>query len=359
MIRIRKGTVTNILESRSGITEVIVTVEGREAKAINYDQMTGPIYIGNQVMLNTTAIHKGLGTGGNHFVMANLSITELDAPEEGHIMKLRYTPQQIKCFSVEEQDSPYHERIKNFVSLDKMPVIVATLHSMLAPAVVALKNIDKNIKIAYIMTDGAALPIALSKLVAQLRTKGLIDATITVGHAFGGDFEAVNIYSGLIAAKEIVQADVTIVAMGPGIVGTGTKYGFTGVEQGEIINAVNILGGQPVAVPRISFADKRERHRGISHQTLTILEKIVLTPCVVALPQLTGEKQSVVVQQLDNCDFTVKPRFVIEEASEHLDLMANKHNLKVTTMGRKVDEDREFFLTAAAAGVVASKLLPQ
>lgn len=357
MIRIRKGTVTRILESRPGICTALVSVEGSEAKAINYDQLTGPIKIGDQVLLNTTAIHKGLGTGGNHFVMANLSVTEMDVPEEGHIMKLRYTPQQIKCFAVEEQDSPYHEKIDNFVSLENMPVVVATLHSMLAPAAVALKSANEKLKIAYIMTDGAALPLALSKLLAKLRANGLIDATITVGHAFGGDYEAVNIYSGLIAAKEIVQADVTIVAMGPGIVGTGTKFGFTGVEQGEIINAVNILGGQPVAIPRISFADKRERHRGISHQTMTILEKIALTPCIIALPQLNGAKQTIIQKQLDNCHFAVQHRIITEAADEYLDLMTLKYNLQVTTMGRSVDEDREFFLTATAAGIVAGKLL--
>ena len=32
--------------------------------------------------------------------------------------------------------------------------------------------------------------------------------------------------------------------MGPGIVGTGTKYGFSGIEQGQIIDAINTLSGR-------------------------------------------------------------------------------------------------------------------
>ena len=80
-----------------------------------------------------------------------------------------------------------------------------------------------------------------------------MNKTITVGHAFGGDLETINIYTGLIAAKEILKGDITIISMGPGIVGSGTKYGFTGMEQGYIVDAINNLGGLAVAVPRISF----------------------------------------------------------------------------------------------------------
>lgn len=87
------------------------------------------------------------------------------------------------------------------------------------------------------MTDGASLPIYLSKNVDTLKEK-LIDSTITIGNAFGGDYECINIYTALITAKEILKADAVFVSMGPGIAGTGTKYGFTGIEQGSILDAV-------------------------------------------------------------------------------------------------------------------------
>ena len=357
MIRIRQGIINKILTSRPGKTEVLVIVEGSEEKAINYDDITGPVANGDKVVLNTTAIYKGLGTGGSHFIMANLANESIDITETGHIMKLRYTPGQVKCLAVEEQDSPYFDQINSFDSLDKMPVIVATLHSMLPPAVVAIKSVSKDsLKVAYIMTDGAALPIDFSNVVAELKNKGLIDASITVGNAFGGDYEAVNIYTGLIAAKEVVKADVVIVAMGPGIVGTGTKYGFTGVEQGEIINAVNILGGQPIAIPRISFADKRERHRGISHHSITVLETIALTPALITLPEMDEEKKAFIEAQLNQSKIREKHQILYEPTTEILDILQAKYKINVTTMGRNVEQDKEFFLTAAAAGITAAKL---
>lgn len=356
MIRVRKGTVTHVLTTGVAITEVIVTVEGVEAKAVNYNLLTGPVNVGDQVVLNTTAVHKGLGTGGNHFIMANLSFEKIDPPENGHIMKVRYTPSQVKCLTVEEHGSPYREAINDFSSLTKMPVVIATLHSMLAAIAVAAKSVNPNLSIAYIMTDGAALPLPFSKLSAELKNKGLIDATITVGNAFGGDYEAVNIYTGLIAAKEVVKADIAIVAMGPGIVGTDSKYGFTGIEQAEIINATNLLGGQPIAVPRISFADQRQRHQGISHHSQTTLGEIALTSCLVTIPEMDLAKQSVVARQLSASGISQKHKVITESVDSILDVMQEKYNIKVTTMGRSVAEDREFFMTAAAAGITAGKL---
>ena len=56
------------------------------------------------------------------------------------------------------------------------------------------------------MTDGAALPIYLSKNVDTLKKKGLIDNTITIGSAFGGEYECINIHTALITAKEVLNA---------------------------------------------------------------------------------------------------------------------------------------------------------
>src|SRR5699024_8006760 len=142
------------------------------------------------------------------------------------------------------------------------------------------------IRINYLMTDGGSLPIYFSNTVKLLKENELIKKTITIGHAFGGDLECTNIYTGLIAAKEILKGDVTIITMGPGIVGTGTKYGFSGIEQGQIIDAVNTLGGNPIVAPRISFKDSRKRHIGISHHTRTVLSEITKTSGKVIIPIL-------------------------------------------------------------------------
>lgn len=356
MIRIREGIVIKILMRYEGITEALVRVDDAEETAVNYDFMTGPLAEGDRLALNTTAVHMGLGSGGAHFVMANLSNLTVDVPGKGHIMKLRYTPAQIKCLAVEEEDSPFRARIDDFGSLMKTPVVVSTLHSMLPAVVCGIKAGGQKIRIAYVMTDGAALPLPMSRMVAKLKKLGLIDATVTVGHAFGGDYEAVNIYTGLIAAKRVAEADVIVVGMGPGIVGTDTTYGFTGVEQGEIINAVNILEGRPIAVPRISFADPRERHTGISHHTITVLSKIALTRAVVVLPKTDSVKEHFINTQLLKHGVKGLHDFVMEDGEPALKLMT-EHGIKVTTMGRQVDEDREYFLTAGAAGIFASRYI--
>ncbi len=361
MIRIRQAKVKDIISSQVEVTELLVEVEESdtviEAIAINFNLLTGPVQVGDQVVLNTTAVHLGLGTGGKHFVMANHANVAVDTTQAGHIMKLRYTPLQVKCLAVEEA-SPNRSEIEKFTDLKRMPVLVGSLHSQLPGAAVGVKKVSGGkLRIGYVMTDGAALPLPLSRLVRELKAQGLIDFTVTVGHAFGGDLEAVNIYSGLIAAREVGRADVIIVAMGPGIVGTGTKYGFTGIEQGDILNAVNALGGSAVCIPRISFADPRERHTGLSHHTLTVLEKIAVTPCMVALPKLDGSKGHFLRQQLSQRGITSKHALEELPADDILEAMVNQYQIKVSTMGRSIAEDREFFLASCAAGKLAAGLL--
>lgn len=357
MLSNRQGTVVKILERRQGVTEVLVSVDGAIHKALNYDDLTGSISPGDRILLNVTAVQLGLGTGGYHFVMANYSNTGLDDRRPGHLMKLRYTPLQVKILAVEEEESPYRQELENCTSLDGMPVLVGSLHSMVPMAAAGLRAASgHDLRITYIMTDSACLPLAFSKLVPVLKSKHLIHGTITVGHAFGGDLEAVNIYTGLLAAKAVLKAHAAIVAMGPGIVGTATKWGFSGVEQGEIINAVNILGGRAVAIPRISFADKRERHYGISHHTLTALGRIALTPAILPLPQLAQcHDLDFLLAQMTAARLHEKHQIVIEEGDSALAYLQAK-DIPVTTMGRTPEQDPAFFLAAGAAGKAAARL---
>ncbi|GAB6156928.1 DUF3866 family protein [Desulfotomaculum varum] len=357
MIRTRLGVVKEITGTRKGLTECLVEAAGEIQRAVNYDELTGQLQPGDQVLLNTTAVYKKLGTGGFHFVMANLSRPEKEVQPEGHIMKMRYSPCQVKVLSVEEPDSPYAAVMQQTDSLAGTPVIIGTLHSMLAPAAAALKKLGGGrLRVAYLMTDGAALPLPLSKLVDELKEKGIIQQTVTCGHAFGGDLEAINIYTGLLACKAVAGADVIIAAMGPGIVGSGSRYGFTGVEQGEIINAVNILGGRPIAIPRLSFADARPRHRGISHHTRTALGRIALTKATVTLPKLAPAKMEILLQQLEESGISYKHHIAVLDAQPSLAAL-QEYNLQVTTMGRGVTEDPEFFLAAGAAGIYAADIL--
>lgn len=357
MLSSRQGRVVKVLSQREGISELVVEVEGQLEKAVNYEGLTGEVRPGDRVCLNVTALQLKLGTGGYHFVMANSSNCGWDDDNPGHVMKLRYTPMQIKVQAVEEETSPYREEIEKCVSLGGTPVVVGTLHSMLAPVVAGIRlEGGSGLRVAYVMTDGGALPLAFSQTVPLLRAKGLLGGTITIGHAFGGELEAVNVYSGLLAAKAVLKADVIVVTMGPGIVGTGTRWGFSGVEQGEILNAVNILDGKAIAVPRISFADSRPRHQGLSHHTVTVLKRIALTSVIVPLPVIPVNKMTVLKKEILKTHLHERHEFVLEKGENVLKYLTDI-GISPRSMGRSIKEDFDYFLTAGAAGITAAKLV--
>ena len=197
MYSARTAEVLAVRQQTGNCEELFVRLrDGQQANALNYPPLTGPAAKGDIVVLNTTAVELGLGSGGYHFVVLNLFRPERNSTGAGHIMKLRYTPQQVKVLAVEEEASPYHEIMKEAVSLDGMPVIAAELHSMLAPIALALQDLRPGIRLVYVMTDGGALPAFFSRAVAALKARGLLSGVVTCGHAFGGDLEAVTVYSG-------------------------------------------------------------------------------------------------------------------------------------------------------------------
>ncbi|MBA1337068.1 MAG: hypothetical protein HPY66_3504 [Firmicutes bacterium] len=350
MIRTRVGTVKRIIAEAHGTQLLEVEVDGKDDKAISYLGLTGKVQIGNRLLLNTTASYLGLGTGGYHFVMANYDSPAADLHGKGHIMKLRYTPLQGKCLAVEEQQSEWHERIKAFGGLRGTPVLTVGLHSMLPPLCAAIKILKPDKRIGYVMTDGAALPMAFSDAVAELKEKSLIETAVSAGNAFGGDLEAVNFFTGIIAAREAAGCDIIIVGMGPGIVGTGTKYGFSGIEQGYIIDGINTLGGLPITVPRVSFADMRNRHRGISHHTITVLTEIAKTRSVLPLPVIEDEKLRCLKEQVTLHGIDKKHRVLFREGDLVFDAV-EEYGLQVTTMGRGIKDDPDYFKAVGSAAV--------
>jgi hypothetical protein len=204
------------------------------------------------------------------------------------------------------------------------------------------------------MTDAAALPIAVSDLVAALQARGLIDVTITCGHAFGGDYEAVSVYSALAVARHVAGADVAVVVMGPGIVGTGTRLGFSGIELGPVLDAAAGLGGVPVACLRASFADPRERHRGVSHHAITALTTACRSRVLVAVPAVGGGAEARVRADLASAGIDTRHDIV---AVDPLDVTALfvTHDLDVFSMGRPAAIDPVLFQCAAAAGTLAAR----
>lgn len=355
LMRTDIGVVSRLIRARPGAQELDVKLNAGEEQAVNYTHLLGEVQVGEQVLLNTTAVRAGLGTGGYHFVMKRAG-EEKRREQVGRIVKLRYTPLQFRCRTVEEEDSPYRQALESCDDLARMPVVVAGLHSQIAPAAAAVKALSPDSRVVYVMTDTAALPYAFSRLAGRLKEVELVDAAITVGQAFGGDYEAVNVYTGLLAAKAVLGADVAIVAQGPGNVGTQTEWGFSSIAQGDQINAVGVLGGAPIAVPRVSFADPRERHRGVSRQSLVALSRVALVETIVAVPAMDSDKLEFVHRQLDDAGITERHEVLVAKGDVGLQALAQR-GVEVTTMGRGVDEDPEFFLAAGAAGAVAAEAM--
>ena len=355
-------------KTQNGVQRLVVTYPNAKGKAIKsealrYVELAPICEVGDRILINTTAVDLNLGTGGLSPVLVNLTAIERNgpiafddpAPGGGHIMKLRYTPLQHEVLSVEEPDSPFHEIMAKAVSLKGTPVICCELHSQIPLVAAAVKYKEPDARIVYCMTDDAALLASFSTLLVQMRKAGLLDASITCGQAFGGDYEAVNLYSGLLAAVAVCEADVIICSQGPGLVGTATQFGHGGLSQAESLNAATVLDGVPIATLRVSFTDARQRHQGVSHHTLTALGRACLAKAVVPFPaNLPSEQATFMENQLVESGIPQRHEVVKVNFNEpEIDLFG----LEVTTMGRTQGDDPAFFSASFAAGIFAAQLL--
>jgi Protein of unknown function (DUF3866) len=348
----RTGTVARILQERQGLQRVDVDLGEGPERAYVLPQLTGSVAVGDRVVVNTTAVELGLGTGGWHVVHWNLARDAWSERGPGHIIKGRYTSLQADVGSTEE----HLEALAEVDSVGGMPVIAAALHSQLPAVAVAVKDARPDARLVYVMSDGAGLPIALSDLVADLCERSLIDATVTYGHAFGGDFEAVSIFSALAVARHVARADIAVVAMGPGIVGTNTRLGFSGMEVGAILDAAVALDGVPIAALRASFADPRPRHAGLSHHTATALRLACRERVIVPVPRLDPVDGARLHADLESAGVDRRHDVIDVDVPDVLALFA-QHDLQITSMGRPAEDDPVLFQSAAAAGVVAARHL--
>lgn len=352
MIRLRRGTIVALESERPGAVELAVDLQGERAAAIAYPSLTGPVHPGDDVILNATAVALGLGTGGVHLVVAVLPRDAVDVEGPGHVMKARYTPLQAVVQTVEET---HRDALEASAGLGGSPVVAAPLHSMVAAIASGAKAAGVK-RVAYVMTDGASLPGAFSRLVPRLRAAGLLDGWITCGQAFGGELESVTLWTGLLAAVEVLDAEIVIVADGPGNLGTETTWGVSALGSGHALDAAEELGGRPVGALRVSFADRRERHRGVSHHSLTILGRVCSAQANVAVPALADEQQRAEVWGALRAARLEERHQLVEvdgrPALEELERLG----LRPETMGRTSDDDPAFFLAAGAAGVLAGRM---
>ncbi|MDZ4169109.1 MAG: DUF3866 family protein [Coriobacteriia bacterium] len=356
-MRLVWGTISAIKDAHDGMQRLAVALDdGSVGYAICYLGLSGACGPGDRVVVNTTAMDLGLGTGGAHFVVARAGRGEgviHDVASGGHIMKLRYSPLQVDVLAAEAQESPHHERLRTADSLGGLPVVCCGLHSQVPLVAAAVKQADPDAVVVYCMTDDAALALGLSDVIRSSISAGLIDATVTCGQAFGGTLESVNLHSGLLVGAHICGAAVLIVAIGPGVVGTATPFGHGGVSQGEAINAVAALDGVPIACLRVSFADSRQRHRGVSHHSIAALTRIALAPAKVPVPDVIAEQKAVIDAALEQAGVWVRHERVDSAAGASLPSM---RGVQVSSMGRVLADDPAFFAAAFASGDVAARL---
>jgi len=354
VIRWRDAVVAAVRREWPGAVELDVTSGGATLPALAYPALTGRPQVGDRVLLNATALELGLGTGGYALVVAVPERLPDDPAGPGHLVKARYTPLQVTVLGADEQGSPHHEVLRDADDLGGMPVVVADLHSAVPAVLAGLRADTPGVTVAYLMLDGGALPAWFSRTIATLRQAGWLAGTVTSGQAFGGDLETVTVHTGLLAARHVLGAQVTVVAQGPGNLGSGTRWGFSGVACGEAVNAVAALGGRPVASLRISEADPRPRHRGISHHSLTSYGRVALARADVVVPELPGELGKQVTAQA--APLGERHRLVPVPVDGLMEPLAGCP-VRLSTMGRGLAEDGAYFLAAAAAGRHAARLL--
>jgi hypothetical protein len=322
MLSLRRGSVTAVTERHDGL--VRLEVDGRPCVA--YPGMTGPVALGDDVLVNAQAVQLALGSGGFDVLYANLTRgLDLEGEPGAHVMKLPYTPLQYAVRHAEEDGAQLE-------SLASLPVVCCTLHSQVAPAAAAL---GEGRRVAYVQVPGGALPVSLSDTVRALRERALVETTVAVGACIEGDVACVSTAAALVWAAE-QEFDAVLCSIGPGIVGTASPWGHGGLSVAEALLTAGVLGGTPVLAVRYSEGDSRERHRGLSHHTRALLA-------------LAGEVEIGWPEGLETPEGL--ERVTAVDVAGWEDACAR---LPLFHMGRGPDDDPWFFAAAYAAGRVAS-----
>jgi hypothetical protein len=347
MLKLRRGTVIEL-------DPLTVEVGGERRRAWADASLVGEVELGDEVIVNTQSRDLGLGSGGFDVVHVNLSRGLMAPDPKGiHVFKLNYTSLQhpVDPIEVEHGDPELGPRL---------PVAVISLHGHLAPlAWAAAQARPRGLRLGFIQGAGAALPGSLSSDVRELRHRGLLCGHITAGPAYGGEYEAISIVGGLDAAARRLGWEAVVVGPGPGILGSATRLGHGGMAALDAAHAALALGLPTLLCPRMSSSDERDRHRGLSHHTSSVLE-LLLAPVRVPVPEAElegwpmlsadapegGSAGAALDALIDVCR-----RGDHDLSVEQIDLSGYAGSgLPDRTMGRSIAEDPLFFAAPLAAG---------
>ncbi|MGA8746378.1 MAG: DUF3866 family protein [Solirubrobacterales bacterium] len=321
---------------------LLIDVDGERRPAWIDVGLLGGVRRGDEVIVNVAALDLGLGSGGFDIVHVNLT-RGLSGAVRGaeHVMKLNYT-------SLQHPVEPVEAAAKGW-NAGSIPVLVLPLHGHLAPAAWATAQALPGLKVGYIQTAGGALPGSLSRDVLQLRDRGLLCAHITAAPAYGGEHEALSVPGALDAAAHRLGWDAVLAAPGPGIIGSNTRLGHGGMAVLESAHAALSLGMVTLISPRLSGAELRERHRGVSHHTLTVLT-MLLSSVVVVLPEGSPEVRAELTAEVRaELAAVAEGRHQLHEAPADL-AGYSATGLPAQTMGRRIEDDPLFFAAPLAAG---------
>ncbi len=329
-------------------------------RALAYPDLVGTPAVGDRVLLNVSALERGLGTGGMALVVALPDRLPADPPAgPGHVVKARYTPLQSMVLGVDEQESPHHAALRDADDLGGMPVVVADLHSAVPAVVAGLRDRAPQARVAYVMTDGGALPLAFSRTVSMLVDAGWLASTVTVGQAFGGAHEAVNVHTGLLAAAHVVRRRRRGGGPGPGQPRHRHPVGLLR-HQRRRGGQRRRDAGRPARWPRCGSprptpgSGTRACRTTASPPTGGWRWHRRTCPC----RGCPGRSASGSAQQAAALVDASGGRLRLHEVEvDGLDEALALSPVRLSTMGRGLDRDRASFLAAAAAGRHAASLL--
>jgi hypothetical protein len=323
-----------------------VEVDGERRQAWADADLLGAMHEGDEVVVNVEALDLGLGSGGFDVIHVNLT-RGLGGGGSGdeHVMKLNFTSLQHAVEPVERPLTP-DGNVLSTHGEDKTlrracAVLVLPLHGHLAPAVWAAAQVAPDLKVGYVQTAGGALPGSLSRDVAELRERGLLCGHITAAPAYGGEHEAISVAGALDAAAHRLGWDAAISGPGPGIIGSDTRLGHGGIAALDTAHASLALGLPTLLSPRLSGADPRDRHRPVSHHTLTVLQ-MLLAPVEIPVPSGNPVATAILAD-------AAGWRHRLHETPADLTAYAAV-GLPAQTMGRSLDDDPLFFAAALASG---------
>jgi Protein of unknown function (DUF3866) len=337
-LKLRRGVVVSV-------EPLTVEVDGERRAAWADTTLLGEMHEGDEVVVNVEALDLGLGSGGFDVVHVNLTRgLEAGGASGEHVIKLNYSSLQHPVGPIElPVRSTDRGGTKGAPEAGEAstPVLVMPLHGHLAPAAWAASEASPGIKVGYVQTGGGALPGSLSSDVAELRERNLLCGHITAAPAYGGEHEAISVVGALDAAARKLEWDAIIAGPGPGIIGSDSRLGHGGMAALDTAHASLALGLPTLLSPRLSNADPRERHRPVSHHTLTVMQMLLGG---VEVPVPSSDPVPIAVLAT-----AAGWRHRLREAP--VDLKGYEASgLPARTMGRSIAEDPLFFAAALASG---------